>query len=197
MTKGFRHTSWKVGLFAVFILSVSILGCGKYVRLDNSSEVPSVHAIHNFIMVPLTRQATDYTCGVAALQSILYYYGEEFRAEKLVEMIQPTPKGGTRYSRIVDFAKSLNFQVEIRTDITLDDLKRLIDQRKPVILLIQAWPESPVDYTQDYDDGHYAIAVGYAARIYTSWTLPRSATTTSSQYRTFSVAGMIKMAGLS
>ena len=161
MAKTCHRTYWKVGLLAVVILSISILGCGKYVRSDNLSGVPSVHAIHNFIRIPLTRQATDYTCGIAALQSILYYWGEEFREDQLVEKLQPTPEDGTKYPRIVEFAKSLNFRVDIRTGMTLEDLKRLIDEKKPVILLIQAWPESPVDYTQDWDDGHYVIAVGY------------------------------------
>ena len=92
MTRGFCHTSWKVGLLAVLILSLSTLGCGKYVRLESSNEVPSIHTIDNFIRVPLTRQATDYTCGVAALQSILYYYGQEFLEDDLMEKLGPTPE---------------------------------------------------------------------------------------------------------
>ncbi|MBX9691921.1 MAG: hypothetical protein K2Z81_06015, partial [Cyanobacteria bacterium] len=31
------------------------------------------------IKVPLTRQSTDYTCGVAALQSVLAFFGEDIR----------------------------------------------------------------------------------------------------------------------
>ena len=148
-------------IFAVIIGSLSILGCGRQVRSDNSGGAPSIQGIQLFIRVPLTRQASDYTCGVAALQSILYYYGEEFREDELAKKLRATPEEGTKYPRIVELAKSLNFHVEVRTGMTMDDLKRLIDEQKPVILLMQAWTESAVDYIQDWNDGHYAIAIGY------------------------------------
>ena len=161
MARTFHNTSSRSVLFAVMIVSLSMLGCSQYVRPDNFGGVPSVHGIQPFIRVPLTRQATDYTCGVAALQSILYYYGQEFREDELAKKLGATPADGTRYPRIVEFAKSLNFRVEVRTGMTVDDLKRLMDEKKPVILLIQAWPESTVDYARDWNDGHYVIAVGY------------------------------------
>lgn len=153
-------SSWLL-LYTILILSFSILGCGKYLRQENFNGVPSIHAIQNLIRIPLTRQVADYTCGVAALQSILYYYGQEFQEGDLVEKLGATPEEGTKYPRMVEFAQSLNFRVEVRTGMTLDELKRLIDEKKPVILLIQAWPDSTVDYAQDWDDGHYAIAIGY------------------------------------
>lgn len=43
----------------------------------NSKERPSV--INKLIRVPLTRQATDYTCGAAALQSV-FGYGHKARS---------------------------------------------------------------------------------------------------------------------
>ncbi len=145
----------------IIIVSFSMMGCGKYFRLENFSGAPSIYSVPNLIRVPLTRQATDYTCGVAALQSILYYYGQEFSENQLTEKLGPTPARGTKYPRIAEFAQSLNFRVEIRTEMTLESLKRLIDERKPVILLIQAWPDTTVDYIKDWEDGHYAIAIGY------------------------------------
>jgi predicted double-glycine peptidase len=161
MARNSHLTSWKIGLLTVVIFPILFLGCGKYVRLDNLAGTPSLHVIQNFIRVPLTRQGTDYTCGIAALQAILYYYGEEFREDELVKKLQPTINEGTKYREIAKFAQSLNFRVDVRTKMTLDDLQRLINEKKPVILLIQAWPESRVDYTQDWDDGHYVVAVGY------------------------------------
>jgi predicted double-glycine peptidase len=43
----------------------------------------------------------------------------------------------------------------------LDDLRDFIDKGEPVIVLIQAWAESPVDYSRDWEDGHYVVAIGY------------------------------------
>jgi len=86
------NTSSRPLLYTIIILSFSILGCGKYLRQENSNGVPSIHCIQNLIRIPLTRQAADYTCGVAALQSILYYYGQEFLEDDLMEKLGPTPE---------------------------------------------------------------------------------------------------------
>jgi predicted double-glycine peptidase len=117
--------------------------------------------VANLISVPMTYQAYDYACGVAALQSILYYYGESFRHEELAEVLAPDPKTGTNYRKVAEFARSHGFQVDIHTHLPLEDLKKLIDARKPVMVLLQAWPESPVNWSESWDEGHYAVAIGY------------------------------------
>jgi len=150
-----------VAILVAIALFFSAQACVHSVGLQGPGEVRSVRTVANFIQVPLTRQATEYTCGVAALQSILFYYGKEFREDQLFEKLQADPKRGTQYPKIVEFARSLGFRVDVQTNMTLEDLKRQIDDRKPVIVLIQAWPDSPVDWSQDWKDGHYAIALGY------------------------------------
>ncbi len=115
----------------------------------------------NLIKVPMSRQATDYTCGVAALQSVLAYYGDEQREDALAKELRSGPKHGTAYQEIMRVAQKKGFSVEVFTDISMDDLKKLIDLGKPVICLIQAWPEKKVDYVNDWDDGHYVVAIGY------------------------------------
>jgi predicted double-glycine peptidase len=119
------------------------------------------------IRVPLTRQSTDYTCGAAALQSILGYYGDEFREDTLAKEMATDPDKGTDYKNIARFAKVRSYKVEILHEMTLDSLKVLLDKGQPVILAIQAWPEKPVDYSTDWEDGHYVVAVGHDKdRIY-------------------------------
>lgn len=151
---------WLACLVAIALL-FSAQACVHLGGIQGSSDVRSVQTVANLIQVPLTRQATDYTCGVAALQSILYYYGKEFREDQLAGKLQANPKRGTQYPKIVDFARSLGFRLDVQTHMTLEDLKRRIDDRKPVVVLIQAWPDSPVDWSKDWKDGHYAIVIGY------------------------------------
>lgn len=115
----------------------------------------------NLIRVPLTRQSTDYTCGVAALQSILAYYGDEIREDKLAKSLRADAKDGTRYARIAAFAKDNGYSVESKCDMTVDELKVSIDKKHPVLVLIQAWPDREVEYRQDWRDGHYVVLVGY------------------------------------
>lgn len=115
----------------------------------------------NLIKLPMTRQATDYTCGVAALQSVFMYYGDEFREGALSKDLKADPKQGTAYQRIVWLAKSKGYKVQVFKNMTIESLKDLIDKGKPVICLLQAWPERKVDYATDWEDGHYAVAIGH------------------------------------
>jgi len=128
------------------------------------SDWPSGQRVANLISVPLTYQSYDYTCGVSALQSVLYYYGKDFRHEDLAKALEPDPIKGTNYKRMVEFARSLGFRVDVLTHMSLEDLKKLIDDRRPVIVLIQAWPDSPVRWQETWSEGHYAVAIGYDVR---------------------------------
>jgi predicted double-glycine peptidase len=109
----------------------------------------------------MTYQAYDYTCGVAALQSILSYYGKSFRHDELAKVLEPDPKEGTHYRKVAEFARSHGFQVDVHAHMSLDDLKKLIDVHRPVMVLLQAWPDSPVTWLESWEEGHYAVAIGY------------------------------------
>ncbi len=118
-------------------------------------------SLDRLIRLPLTRQATDYTCGAAALQSVFAYFGDELREDQLARQLKTNPRAGTRYKEIARLCRARGFTVEIKTGMSAEDLKKWIDQRKPVICLIQAWPDKPVDFRTDWEDGHYVVAVGY------------------------------------
>lgn len=137
-------------------------------KLDKSSSLrqsqeskPAIKLPSNLIRLPLTRQATCYTCGVSALQSVLAYYGEEIREDELAKSLKANYRDGTAYKNIAHFSESLGFKVEINKDMTITDLKAFLDKKQPVICLLQAWSERPIDYSQAWGDGHYVVAVGY------------------------------------
>ena len=116
----------------------------------------------NIIRVPTCRQSTDHTCGVASLQSILSYYGEEIREDELSRTLGTTQDNGTDYKKIEGYARKKGFQVDLKLNAGTDDLKRSIDKGIPSIVVIQAWNSNPkVDYDNDWDDGHYVVAIGY------------------------------------
>jgi predicted double-glycine peptidase len=110
--------------------------------------------------VPLIRQATPYTCGVASLESILAYYGQEWREDKLAQELKADPENGTDYHEIMRFARERGLQVEAAENMTLDDLRRAAGQDRPVMVAIQAWSDHPEAYTDGWEDGHYSIVVG-------------------------------------
>ena len=160
MRKKFRSPNrWRSVLIGV-ILCFTSQAC-FYSTRPQVNDRPSAQRVVNLISVPLTYQSYDYTCGVSALQSVLYYYGKDFRHEDLAKALEPDPMKGTNYRRMVDFARSLGFRVDVLTNMALQDLKKLIDDRRPVIVSIQAWPDSPVQWRDTWSEGHYAVAIGY------------------------------------
>jgi predicted double-glycine peptidase len=148
--------------FVITILSAVCLFTSIFAQ-----EILNKNEITNLISVPLTRQSTDYTCGVAVMQSILGYYGDDVREDKLAKALGADTKNGTDYKNSVTYAKSKGYEVTIYNDMTLEQLQECISKGQPVICAIQAWSEKPSDYKKDWEDGHYVIAVGYdKERIY-------------------------------
>lgn len=118
------------------------------------------------LRLPMIRQATDYTCGVAALQSVLAFFGDDFDERELMSALGPDPEFGTDYRRIASLAQSLGYEVQARTGMGLVDLEALLHGGRPVIVALQAWIEVPAqtDWPATWDSGHYAVAIGYDER---------------------------------
>ena len=153
----------KLRLLFVAVLLTAFVSCDS----SSGDDTSRIAGIKHFIMVPLARQSTNYTCGVAALQSVLGYYGEDIRQDTLAAALGSTEAEGTDYHAIERYANSNGYNTVVQTERTLDDLKALVDRRVPPIILIQAWPDGPVDWQADYADGHYVVALGYDdANIY-------------------------------
>ncbi len=47
--------------------------------------------------------------------------------------------------------------------MTISLLENSLDQKRPVIVLIQAWKDDddPIPYPSNFDNGHYVVAIGY------------------------------------
>ena len=129
---------------------------------------PDLGRIEHFIRIPLLAQSRDYTCGVSSLRSVLLYYGEEYSDRELIAALGSNPRNGTSYRSILRFANRTfadphkrNFRMRKVTGMTADDLRRQIYLGRPVILSLQAWGKPGVDLRRQWDEGHYAVAVGY------------------------------------
>lgn len=114
------------------------------------------------IPTPLVRQPDNYTCGVAALQSVLHYYGVAVRYDMLAAALGADPAQGTNYRRMAAYAQSCGLEVTCFTEMSLELLYHQIDHGAPVIVALQAWGSDQANaYRDAWDDGHYAVVVGY------------------------------------
>lgn len=121
-----------------------------------------VAASANLIRVPLLRQATDHTCGVAALQSLLYYNGIEYREDVLAEMLHAADYA--RVGEIVRVAAEAGLTVDTVANMTMAGLRQTIDRGIPFMVCLQAWPDTPLtieQYRHNWEDGHWVVVNGY------------------------------------
>ncbi len=119
------------------------------------------------INIPGGIQAFDFDCGVKALQLVMAYYGVEVREDVLIDELK-SDNNGTSIENMIGVAKKYGFEVIAQRGVSLETVKQYIEKGIPVIVLLQAWAERYMtleDWKTDYDDGHYAIVIGYKDNI--------------------------------
>lgn len=123
---------------------------------------PIIQCARNFIHVPLCYQETEYTCGVACIQSILARYGMYYRQSALADILHSQPILGTDYKSILYFSELLGLNARIEENMSIEDIKKYIDEDIAPILIVQAWRlEDDIEYSLDWKNAHYIIACGY------------------------------------
>jgi predicted double-glycine peptidase len=147
-------------------LSISLVALFGLKSAGVAQDAPSIQPLSvsqasKLIRLPLIRQATEYTCGTAAVLSVLAYFGDSYFEDALAKQLATNSRTGTYYKRIIEFGRAHGYSVQADSAMTVDALKQFIDEGTPVICLIQAWAGKTVDYGSDVKDGHYVVAVGY------------------------------------
>ena len=117
-----------------------------------------------FDAIPDVRQSTDYTCGAAALQAVLSYWGTDEREDRLAARLKSTPEAGTHPLDILRVAREFGLTAELREGLDLADLERALAGGTTVIVDLQAWRErADVPWTETWDDGHYMVLLSMDA----------------------------------
>jgi predicted double-glycine peptidase len=107
---------------------------------------------------PNIRQAKSFSCGAAALQSILNYYGFDEKEEDLIKELK-TDKTGTLLKYIKKALTKRKLKFEEKEMMKINDLMSLLRKKIPVILMIQAWGKK--ENYDGWEDGHFVVAIGY------------------------------------
>lgn len=114
----------------------------------------------HIIDFPNLRQTYSWDCGAKATQSVLAYYGIDVQEQKIMKLAK-TDKCGTPITGIKSVLKKYNLKYK-EGEITIVDIKKFINKKIPVILLVQAWTNiKNVNWEKDWIDGHYVVAIGY------------------------------------
>lgn len=114
------------------------------------------------VPVPDTSQETDTTCGASALLAVCLYYQVGPKKEKLVaKAMHMDMKNGSDPEDILRAAMFIGLHHESVQPMTIDRLKQFLDQGIPVLIMLQAWSDPLVDYVNDWDDGHWVVAIGH------------------------------------
>jgi ABC-type bacteriocin/lantibiotic exporter with double-glycine peptidase domain len=102
--------------------------------------------------VPFVKQE-DQECGPAALASVLSFYGVHIQVDSISEATYNEKLRGSLITDLEDFARRLGFQT-ISSQGTVEKIKVFINQRRPVIVLVDLgfWIRSRP---------HYLVLYGY------------------------------------
>jgi predicted double-glycine peptidase len=121
----------------------------------------------NILYVPQLEQETDYSCGAAALLSVLKYWNVYDGDEKsLYPLLQTTEKDGTEPPMIAQVATHFGLKAEMLENQKLSDLRHALHDHKTVIVSLQAWPDktttdpAKISWKDEWNQGHYNVLVG-------------------------------------
>jgi predicted double-glycine peptidase len=119
-----------------------------------------IESLKAVLDLPGRRQKTEYTCGPAALASVLAGIGIKATEQELAKEMGTSPKEGSPPQAIVKVAKAHGVHAELRVGLSMKALEALVKSGRPVIVAIQAWSKKPKDYSTAWNDGHYVVVVG-------------------------------------
>lgn len=115
----------------------------------------------DYLPLPLVNQETDYSCGPAALLSVLRYWRAFEGTERdLYAPLETTPKDGTEPQKLVEVAARQGLAAELREGLGVEDLRAALKRGETVIIDFQAWRDEgapPLPWEDVWEDGHYAV----------------------------------------
>jgi len=102
--------------------------------------------------VPFERQKSEF-CGPASLSSVFRYYGQDISQEEIAKSVYLRNLKGALITDLENFAKEKGFKTILKKS-EIDEIKKFIDERKPVIALL--------DYGYLFvTKPHYVVIIGY------------------------------------
>ncbi|HWQ20504.1 MAG TPA: C39 family peptidase [Methanotrichaceae archaeon] len=156
----------KRGLAIAALLLTAFAYGGAYAEEKSPYGTSATNDIMNsplFLQVPDTRQSINYSCGAAAFQAVLAYWGIDIEEGELMKLLNTTPDYGTDFNDMARVAQNMGLEADLRENLTLEDLNRSIKEGVPPIIDCQSWrglAYSNTSWAEDWYDGHYMVVLG-------------------------------------
>ncbi|MBI5625513.1 MAG: C39 family peptidase [Elusimicrobia bacterium] len=131
---------------------------------DVGSPEPSLPP--DYLPVPVTTQETSYSCGAAAVLSLLRYWRSYAGDEaSLYPLLGTRPQDGTPPENMVMGLGHFGLDAAMQEGMSLADLRSSLRAGKTVILAMQAWRDAPGgSWADTWDAGHYVVLNGMDER---------------------------------
>lgn len=146
-----NHTEQErlVQLFTQMLLDANMVGRAKLQR--QAQALRRKHGLEEgrlqeSLSIPHVRQSSNYSCGRAALLSVLQHHGVSAEG---IESLGTDPEHGTSAGEIVDHCERLGLPVEAKNNCTLDDLAAAINRGAPCLCAVTM-----------YGGGHWVVVAG-------------------------------------
>lgn len=158
----------------LFLLSIGVLLAIPSIPADTSNSNPGQDTVI-ISTVPDVRQSTSYSCGASSLQAVLNYWGIDQREDELMDLLNTTPEAGTHPENITAVAASFGLKSALEENLSIDELKKSVNSKVPVIIAAQAWngeyvnngtwvSVTPNNWDDIWEDGHYMVVIGIDSR---------------------------------
>jgi len=150
--------------FLALALTVTTLSCKNKETTYSSPEASKSQyyvtdinpktARPGFTMLPIAafQQTTEYTCGPAAVVTLLGYYGIKGDEMTIAKEMGTSSTCGTSLPQMVSWLRANNFKVDSGQGGTLEMIRANLDKKIPVLIEWSDW------------GGHWVLAVGYDTR---------------------------------
>lgn len=113
------------------------------------------------IALPTVAQREPWTCGASALLAVCAYYGVGPNSEREIARDMRMTRDGSDPRQLVRAAQRYGLQIREHRPMSDATLRKCLDARHPVIVMLQAWGR-PGSYRERWRDGHWLVAIGHA-----------------------------------
>ena len=110
------------------------------------------------LAIPDVRQTTSFSCGAAALASVLQFFGVDGGEGELVKLLGTDSADGTDPEALAAVAERVGLNATPWHKMTLDDLGYQTSQGRPVICAVQAY--GTAKEMREGESGHYVVVRG-------------------------------------